>query len=329
MFQKANYMLMRKFLCFVFVLWPGIYLFAQIEPVQNSDSELEGLKVKTVSSYFYSAKDTTGIEARLVLRKEFDADGKITKKFILSLWEAVSYSKSSAFKYNEKEQLVEELTIQTILNLGERDREFINSFGDAPLNEKIGYVYNEEGQLVMKEIFAFGTTALSDTTAPIQKILYAYDSGLLISAKSISANTEIFNQHFQNEYAYDDQRNLAKTDKTYGSEMNLRSTTAYIYDLESRLVEEKIVDAGVPRNSAHFKYEYNETGHLINKLAFDKEEDDFVIEVSYTYDQHGNIISGEKEIEFTYFENGMIRSELWQDYITDQVFYFISKYEFF
>ena len=320
---------MRIFLCFVFVLWPGIFLFAQIEPVQNSDSELKALKVKAISSYFYSTKDTAGVDAKLVLKKEFDANGKITKKYILSLWEAVSYSKSSTFKYNREEQLVEKSMIQEILNLGENDKEFINSFGDTPLNEKIRYAYNQDGQLVIKEIFEFSTAELSNSTPPSQKIIYAYDSGLLMSEKSSSANTEIFNQHFQIEYKYDDLGNLMKTSRTYGSEMNLRSGTDYIYDIENRLVEEKIIDVGIPRNSGHFKYEYDEANRLKNKLVFDEEESDFVLEVSYTYDQYGNKISGEKEIEFTYFKNGLIQSELWQDNITDQIFYFVSKYEFY
>ena len=29
------------------------------------------------------------------------------------------------------------------------------------------------------------------------------------------------------------------------------------------------------------------------------------------------------------YENGLIRAELWQDEITDQVFYFVSEYEFY
>lgn len=319
---------MRKFLCFVFILWPGIYLFGQIKPVQNSGSELKALKVKVVSSNFYSSKDTAGVGSKLVLKKEFDAKGKITNKYILSLWEAVSYSKFSTYRYNGEEQLVEESTIQTILSLDDDDREFIKSFGDIPLNEKITYAYDLDGQVEMKEIFVFSTEELSDTIGSSQKILYAYDSGLLVSEKSSSPNTKIFNQHFQIEYTYDNLGNLATTTKIYGSEMNLRRDTEYIYDLE-RLVEEKIVDTGVPRNSAHFKYEYNETGRLKNKLIFDEEENDFVVEISYTYDQQGNTISGEKEIEFTYFENGLISSELWQDEITDLVFYFVSEYEFY
>ena len=66
-----------------------------------------------------------------------------------------------------------------------------------------------------------------------------------------------------------------------------------------------------------------------NKLAFDEEENDFVVEITYEYDQNGNKISGEKEVEFTYYENGLISSELWKDEITDQIFFFISKYEFY
>jgi len=187
--------------------------------VQNRDGELMGLNVKTISSYYYSTLDTVGTDAKLILKKEFGTKGKINKKYMLSLWEAVSYSNSTTFKYNEKEQLIEETTIQTILNLEKRDLDYINSFGDTPLHEKIRYGYNQDGKIILKEIFTFSTNALSESTGPSQKIIYEYDSELLRLEKSSSSNTRVFNQNFMIEYEYDDQNKLIKKSKTYGSEM--------------------------------------------------------------------------------------------------------------
>ena len=320
---------MRKFMCFVFIFWMDIHLFAQIEPVQNRDGELMGLNVKTISAYYYSTIDTVGTNAKLILNKEFGPNGKINKKYVLSIWEAVSYSNSTTFKYNEKEQLIEETTIQIILNLRKRDLDYINSFGDTPLHEKIRYWYNQDGKLILKEIFTFSTNELSESTGPSQKIIYEYDSGLLRLEKSSSSNTRAFNQNFMIEYEYNDQNNLIKKSKTYGSEMDIKRITEFTYNLENRLVEEHISDTGIPRNSGQFKYEYDETGRLKNKLVFDAEENDFVVEITYEYDKNGNKISGEKEVGFTYYENGLISSELWKDEITDQIFLFISKYEFY
>lgn len=320
---------MRKFLCLVFIFLPEFYLFAQIEPEQNNLDELNKLRVKSISSYYYSTTDTSGSDARLVLKKEFDANGDIAKKRILSLWEAVSYSISTTFKYNQKGQLVEKSKLQTILNLEKKDLDYIRSFGDTPLNEKIRYSYNQNEKLIKKKIFTYSTNELSESTVPSQKIIYAYDSGQLRFETSSSPNTRVFNQNFMIEYKYDDQHNLIENTKTYGAEMNLFRITKFIYNLENRLVEQKISDTGIPRNSGHFKYEYDEAGQLKNKLVFDAEENDFVIEISYKYDQNGNKIAGEKEVEFTYYENGLIRSEFWRDDITDQIFLFVSKYEFY
>ncbi|MCK5370117.1 MAG: hypothetical protein KAQ62_16260, partial [Cyclobacteriaceae bacterium] len=86
---------MRKIIYFVFIFWMDIHLFAQIEPVQNRDGELMGLNVKTISAYYYSTIDTVGTNAKLILNKEFGPNGKINKKYVLSIWEAVSYSNST------------------------------------------------------------------------------------------------------------------------------------------------------------------------------------------------------------------------------------------
>ena len=111
--------------------------------------------------------------------------------------------------------------------------------------------------------------------------------------------------------------------------MDKKRSTEFTFDNENLLIEEKIVDNGVPRNNGHFKYEYDETGHLKNKLSFDEEVSEFVVYVSYEYDEYGNKISGDREVEFTYYENGLINSELWKDEITDQVFFFVTHYTYY
>lgn len=322
-------LMMKKLVIIVLIFCSNYNLFAQIEPVQNSDSKLAELSVQTISTFYYASEDTLSAEAKLVFKKEFEQHGKITKIYMLSLWEAVSYENSTAFIYNEKNQLIEEPKVQTILNLGKRDQEYIDSFGDTPLNEKIRYAYNQDGELAEKEIFTFGEEDLSPTAKPSQKILYEYDSGLLQHELSSSPNTRGFNKNFTIDYTYDDQNNLIKKILSYGTDMDKKRISEFTYNLDNRLIEEQVEDSGIPRNNSHFKYEYNESGLLKNKLVFDAKEEDFIVDISYEYDQHGNRISGEKEVEFSYYDNGLIRSELWKDEINDQMFFFVSKYEFY
>lgn len=320
---------MRKILCVLFIFLLEIQLFAQVEPVQNNNGVLADFNVKTISSFYYPTVDTSNIKGQLLLKKEFDKDGKITNKYLLSLWEAVSYSYLTTYIYNDTDQLVEELQIQTILNLEERDDVFIQSFGSLPLNKKITYGYTDDGLPAQKEIFTFNSEHLSDTTQPSQKIVYAYESGLLRSEKSSSANTVMFNYNYTIDYEYDQQENLIKETKTYGSKMNLKRTTDFVYDSAGQVSEEVIIDKGVPRNNAHFKYEYDKEGLVKTKLVFDPEVNEFTLLESYQHDAHGNQILGEKSIEFTYYENGLIYSEQWKDEISDKVFYFVTNYSFY
>lgn len=311
-----------------FILLSENLLFAQLVPVQNSINELKSQKVKSISVFYFSSKDTTGINSKLILKKDFDKNGKIVNKYILSLWEGVSYSINSTYNY-DGEKLVEEFHRQTVLNLEKRDEEYINSFGDTPLNEKIIYAYDREGQLIKKDIFSFVTDDISDTTAASQSIIFQYDSGFVVKEISSSLNDRVFNKNFTNEYNYDLHGNLVKITKAYGPKMNMKRISFYIFDIENRMIEEKVIDQVIPRNNIHIRYQYNDAGKLKNKLIIDEELNDFVVDVTFEYDSHGNRISGEKDIEFTYYSNGLINSEYWLDPISDLEFYFISHYQYY
>lgn len=318
---------MKKLLYVAFIFCTHLDLSAQIEPVQNSHGLVSELNVKSISSFYYASTDTSDTAAELVLEKVFDSHGKIKSKYVLSLWEAVSYKNTTTFNYNEKGQLIEECKIQKLLILGTRDQEYIDSFGDTPLSEKITYGYNEVGELASKEIFTFSTDELSESAVPSQEVLFEYDSGKLCFEKSSSPNIRVFNKNFTVDYEYDERGNLTKKILSYGSEMDKKRISEFMYNPENKLIEEKIDDSGIPRNNAHFRYEYNDSGFLKSELIFDEGEEDFIVDESYEYDNNGNRISSDKD--FIYYDNGLIRSELWKDEINDQIFYFISKYEFY
>ncbi len=310
------------------ILYAFLYssaLFAQVEPTQNNDAFLHEHKVKTVSTTY---TDSDGKE-HLILKKEYSPDGKLTQKYLLSLWEAVSYSNTTTFQYNEKEQLVETINLQTILNLNERDDEFISSFGAKPLNEKYIYTYNEDGQLSQRTTYNYNTDKLPNDAKPNQTVEYTYDSDLLQSEKIISPQSGIFSKNQTTIYTYDNNKNLIQKVVTYGKDMDLERTTKFVYDAENRVSEEKIKDTSIPRNNNHFKYIYDSLGHLSQKLVFDAVEEGFVELASYEYDDHGQQISGDRETEFTYYENGLIRSEKWKDEISDEIFVFTTQYDFY
>jgi len=305
-----------------------MHLFAQIEPVQSSDQELKALEVHRVSTYYFSSLDTSNFDGQLILEKEFDDLGKITKKHILSLWEAVSYSNTTTFSYDNNDQLIETTTIQTILNLNQRDDEYITAYGDTPLHETVRFAYNSDGQLLKKEMFTFSTPELPKNAIPVQTILYGYEDNRLMLEESTSPNKGIFNQTYTIDYVYDVKGNLSRKTMRHGTELKNKKITEYWYDDTDRLIEEKITDSGVPRNNGHFKYEYDQAGLVKNKWIFDAVTADFVVDTNYTYDSKGNMTSGERDVVFEYNEHGLIQTELWRDAISDQVFYFVSNYTY-
>ncbi len=320
---------MRKIIYFILITWPYIDLFAQIEPIQSSDEKLKALSVKTVSTYHYSIADASTTNRKLVLKKEISQDGRLMKKYLLSLWDDVSYSHTSTFQYNENGQLVEELKIQKILNLFKRDEDYIQSFGDKPLNEKILYFYNNQGKLSEKLLYTFTGLNLPDSVGPNQTIIYKYENDHLLSEKSTSPESRIFNHNYAISYKYDSLGNIAKRTRSYGKDLKMVRTTSFKYNSENRIEEEKTIDLSAPHNNYHYKYEYDSAGHLINKYAFSEEEEIFELEISYKYDDHGNQISGIRSIEFEYYENGLIKTESWVAEKTDERIHFITEYEFY
>ena len=123
------------FLLLLFVTL-SLYLPAQVVPVQSDSSKLNELGVKTISTH-YKSGDTQ--ENHLVFRKEFNTSGAPISEMRLSLWDVVSYRHNYTYQYDEAGRIREELIIQELLVLFERDEDYIKTFGDTPLNKKILY----------------------------------------------------------------------------------------------------------------------------------------------------------------------------------------------
>jgi hypothetical protein len=180
--------------------------------------------------------------------------------------------------------------------------------------------------LIKKEIFAFSTLSLPENSIPSQTVLYSYSGKMLVKEESSSPDKGIFNQNFTVEYAYDDNGNLIKKTMSYGADLDNKRITEYLYDSLGNTFEERISDTGIARNNIRYRYQYAADGLLLNKLVFDTDVSGFVIDVSYTYDEKGNRISGDRNVVFDYYENGLIRSELWEDTASGQVYHFVTKY---
>lgn len=303
-----------------------VNLSAQITPVQNDDSTLIKLDVKSLSTY-YQSKDTN--KEYLIFQKEFASPGKLLRKFQLYLWDAVSYSYTSYYNYNNNELLTEETKNQEILTLFNRDKEYIQTFGDASLNEKILYYYSDEGLLIKKAIYTFSTKDLESNAPPSQTIHYTYENGVLVSEESASPDEKIFNKNYQIDYSYDSAGNMSKKSMAYGKEKELQRTTLLKYNTEGKVIEKQVLDTSIPHNNVHLKYEYTSDGRVYNKYIFNETEKEFELETTYKYDLHGNKVSGEREVKFEYYEDGLIKNESWTELTSPTEISLTTKYEFF
>ena len=320
---------MRTTISLIFAFIPGILLYAQITPITNSTDQLISLKVKSVSSYFTPDSLTSNSEEMLILKKDFNPEGKLIKKYQLYLWDVISYNYTTTYNYNEDGLLKEELKIQKILNLFRQDEDYIRSFGDKPLNEKILFYYNDSDQLIKKDIYTFSTESIPENPVPSQSIIYQYDDLLLAKEESESSDDKFFNRNYTINYQYDSVKNLVGKIRAYGKDLNMKRATNYSYDTLNRIIEERIRDGSVPHNNAHYRYTYNENGLLYQKFIFNEEESEFELDITYTYDEHGNVISGEREVNFDYYENGLIKSESWINPVKEELITFKTTYEFY
>jgi hypothetical protein len=64
----------------------------------------------------------------MLLKKEFDIEGKLLKKYVYTFWDVVSYDHTTTYKYDDMRLLIEETETQNILNLGKRDAEIHQYF---------------------------------------------------------------------------------------------------------------------------------------------------------------------------------------------------------
>jgi hypothetical protein len=317
---------MKRITCiFLFIL---LYFtgFSQLMPARNTDALILANKVKTASSVFH---DASSGKNHLIQKLGYDPKGTLTSEYLLSIWDVVSYSHMTTYMYDSAGKIVEIQKIQEILKLFERDLEYIESFGDIPVNEKTLFTYDPDGQIMKKEIFVFYSDILKPGSLPNQTITYAYENEKLVLEESASPESRIFNNNYTIQYDYDNTGRLIRNIRTYGKEKSLTRETRFVYDDSGILIEKVIIDAAAPHNNTHEKYEYDSVGNLINLYLFSNTEKIFELETTYAYDTQGRRISGDREVKFEYLDNGLLKSESWFDQKADQQITFTTTYEYY
>jgi uncharacterized protein RhaS with RHS repeats len=314
-----NILLVFLFICLT------ISGYSQVIPERNFDSLIVQQNVKSIRT-FYLDPDTQ--KNHLIQKLEYDREGRMVEEYLLYLWDAVTYSYTNSYSYNS-DQIKEIIKIQEILSLYPRDQDYIESFGDEPVNEKIVFIYNEDGQLEKKEIFVYHTQKLEENTPANQTIKYEYEDERLILEKSSSPEVRIFNYNYSISYDYDSAGNLIRKIREFGIDKPMKRETRYRYDSVGQVIEKIVIDPEAPHNNTYEKYEYDSLGNLSKLFSYSSEEEEFLLEFEYRYDDHGRRISGEREVDYKYLDNELIQSESWRDQKTNRQIVFTTEYEYF
>ena len=310
-------------LLFLAVLTTGLSQTAKM----NYKEILNDEEIKKVYIRYFKSEDTLKTEGRDLIIKEFDQFGKITRNYIYTFWDVVSYDHNTTYQYDDEGRLVEKTKIQTILNLGKRDEEHIKIFGDEPINERTIYRYNEKGLLNREETYSFGRDY--EKTKLSSSIEYYYnDKNQIYKEIGATPNGRVIYQNYTAQYEYDEEGRKIKEVRTFTQTGSVRFKT-FKYNNSGQLIEEKTNEEGNRLQTKHLKYEYDSFGNKTKELKFDERTNSFEVFRSYEFDENGQRIFGDEQTSFEYYSNGLIKQELWKSNRSDQIVNFITSYEFY
>lgn len=316
---------MERLLLFLLFLLVASPCLAQVLPVVSNEADLSANHVKTLSVHYkHPLRDTPD----LILQQNFNERGLLTKKYILSLWNEVTYTHTTSYVYNTQGWLVEEYSEEKIHPLFPRDSEYLEDFGNKPLHQTTLFEHNAAGQLIKITIYVFNTAQLDKNNAPAQTVTYTWDGSLLMQEKSASPE-DAFRHTYQIDYIYDENGKIISKRNSIDKDLSIIRTNSYLYDSLGRVDEEVVSDPSMPHNSARLKYTYDDLKRVTGKYKLDEMTTEFELVATYTYDKQGNIINGDRQVEFAYYENGLVKTEQWTDENSGEVFHFSTTYEYF
>ena len=314
---------MKYFSFIVFLIFTHSWAMGQVLPTQNSPEELIKNKV-----HFLEVNYKKDGEEYLMLKKELDQEGKVVSCFQLSLWDAVSSSYTISYQY-ESGMLMSNTRIQEIKSLFDRDQAYIETFGNSPINEKTKFRYHDNGLLEAKDIYVFSGDQPNEDALPDQSIAFQYnDSGQIVSEVSTSPEHPFFDKNYEIEYRYDSLDRLSSEIKLLGQKKEHEQEINYTYNEAGQLVEKRLDDKMLPHNNIHEKYTYDDQSRLSELYVYSTETAEFELDRTYAYDEKGRQVSGDREVTFEYYPNELIKSETWQDQVSDETITFKSTYTY-
>ncbi len=318
---------MKAFCLAILLLGSGLKCLCQ-SPLMNFEEIQTDKNIKRVHTRIFKSEDTLQTQGRDFYILEFDELGKLILKYRYTFWDVVSYDHTTSYEYDSIGNLLKEVKLQKKLNLGKRDSSYISKFGDEPNNSMTVYSYNSKNQLVKEESYSFGRNMEQERLRLRSEISYFYNKkGLIKKEVSSTPSGKISFQNYTTIYKYDEKDRRIHEERTLISGSSEVST--YTYDGQDQLIEEQIINQSNVFQNKHFKYEYNAIGQQTRTLVFDPASGKFILHKEILYNEKGQRIFKRGDTLFDYYDNGLVKQQLWKSDRTNEVVNFITTYDFY
>ena len=314
------------------IMFWAINGFSQLGLTKNYQDIILKNKLKNVTTMYYESEDTTKSLGRVLFKEEFDIDGKVKLDYVFTFWDVVSYDHTTTYKYDTIGNLIEKTIIQKILNLNKRDDECIKALGDEPINEAWIYKYDSSNRLVKEDKYSYSKEKYDLLKDLRFTINYYYNSKGLLKKETGTTPKEILSsENYITTFKYDNKGNKTHELKILTRDNNKsKIIKQYIYNLKGKLIEEETKYSDFSQYNEHYKYEYNNFDKKSKVLSYSEKDKDWKVYDTYEYNDKGNlIIKGDEETKYDFYDNGLIKRELWKDNESNAVVNFITTYEFY
>lgn len=306
----------------------------------NDTTLIENLKVKNRKTILYRSEDTTGQKGKVFKETSFIGT-KPTKDYFYIFFDVVPYSHTTVFSYNDRNQIIEVLRTQSIIQneLTESSKGYLTEADMQDSYTKMLYFYDKQGNLIQEKTYSYGGSIIGvtnfDVNDPSEVVNYEYDKGLLI--KEVGMSGASFQGHKQTDYSsssdyittyvYDNNQQLTKKITSYHTFPNKPElVTTYLYDKIGNKIEEKQTGGLSGVSNKHTKYEYDQKGRVTKELNYSQVNDTW-IENIFEYNNGGNQIPKDTDDTYQFYDNGLLRQRIVK--IRNSVYNFITTYDYY
>ncbi|MBO6517930.1 MAG: hypothetical protein JJ975_15410 [Bacteroidia bacterium] len=304
----------------------SLVILSSAQETHNHNVILKKGELKRVVTRMYPGLDTATTQGRLLYREDFDSSGRTTRLYRYTFWDVVSYDHTTTLEYNKHQQLSEKQSVSRYLNLGKRDSAYLATFGNDSDYTKITYLYDNTDSLVLVSKFLASDSNLIWKLDETTQYIYNKKGKLSLIIGSTPSGI-IPGLNYTTTLKYDKHGRTIKKTKTLT--VGEEKTRKFTYNKQGWLEREESTSSSSPGWKYTVRYVYDEKGHLIRKLGLRSGADNWHVISNYGYSEKGQHRFIENGDVYTYYDSGLIRSQIMTNADGTTIRNFITTYEFY